>query len=235
MKKWLVVLVLAPLALGVLGQAAPKPPTTEQQIVLPPLNKVVEMVLQRSPDLRYQEALIKRDENNIENKKRQWMEGMGIDLQLSAGNQALLIQQPIGTVDAYRNLNNGYRAAFNVRLSAFDFLGRRSTVRMAEYERLMSTEKKGSVEQEIETAVATRYYAAQASINLLQIKSEVKQSTQLNRQMADKAFTQGTITIEELTRVVEISGRAAAEYEVAKQYLYENLRALEIMTGQKLY
>ncbi|GAB3177199.1 TolC family protein [Telluribacter humicola] len=206
-----------------------------QLITLPPLKKVVDMAILHSPAVRMQDASMNKSLYNIENKKRQWMDAMGVDLQLGLGNQALIMLQPTGTIDAYRNFNNGYRAAFNVRVSAFDLLGRKSEVRMAEYESKEAMEKKEVTEQEVELAVITRYYAVQTAQNLLRIKSEAKQTTQLNRQMAEKEFGEGGIAIAELSRVIEISSKAAAEYEVAKQYLYENIKALEALTGQRLY
>lgn len=208
---------------------------TGQFITLPPLQKVVDMAIRHAPTVRMQDALMNKSLYNVQNKKRQWMEGLGVDLQLGLGNQALIMLQPTGTIDAYRNFNNGYRAAFNVRVSAFDLLGRKSEIKMAEYESQEALERKEASEQEVELAVITRYYAVQAAQSLLRIKSEAKQTTQLNRQMAEKEFGEGGIAIAEFSRVVEISSKAAAEYEVAKQYLYENIKALETLAGQKLH
>ena len=209
--------------------------TAGQFITLPPLQKVVDMAIRHAPTVRMQDALMNKSLYNVQNKKRQWMEGLGVDLQLGLGNQALIMLQPTGTIDAYRNFNNGYRAAFNVRVSAFDLLGRKSEIKMAEYESQEALERKEVSEQEVELAVITRYYAVQAAQSLLRIKSEAKQTTQLNRQMAEKEFGEGGIAIAEFSRVVEISSKAAAEYEVAKQYLYENIKALETLAGQKLH
>jgi outer membrane protein TolC len=204
-------------------------------ITLPPLKKVVDMAIRNAPSVRMQDASMNRSLYNLEYKKREWMEGLGIDLQLGLGNQALILQQPSGTVDAFRNVNNGYRAAFNVRVSALDIVGRKSEVKMAEYESQEALERKEASEQEVELAVITRYYAIQTAQNLLRIKSEAKQTTQLNRQMAEKEFEEGSTSVADLSRIIEISSRAAAEYEVAKQYLYENIKSLEALSGLKLY
>ncbi|WP_247232479.1 TolC family protein [Telluribacter sp. SYSU D00476] len=231
---WAVALIGSLMGTGAWAQAGADD-AAGQFITLPPLKKVVDMAIRHAPSVRMQDAHMNKSLYNVQSKKRQWMDGLGVDMQLGLGNQALIMLQPTGTIDAYRNFNNGYRAAFNVRVSAYDLLGRKSEIKMAEYESQEALEKKEASEQEVEMVVITRYYAVQAAQGLLRIKSEAKQTTQLHRQMAEKEFAEGSIAIAELSRVIEISSKAAAEYEVAKQYLYENIKVLETLTGQKLY
>jgi outer membrane protein TolC len=204
-------------------------------IVLPPLEEVMAMAQRHSPQIRMQDALVHKNKNYIDVQRKQWLDGIGVDLQLGTGNQALLVQQATGRVDAFSNINNGYRAAVNIRISIFDVVGRKSWVKMAEYERQVSIEKKAVAEEELNTVVINRYYAIQTAQNLLKIKSEAKQATQLNRQMAEKEFNEGAIAVSELSRIMEIASKAASEYEVTKQYLNENLRVLENLTGKRFY
>jgi hypothetical protein len=67
---------------------------------------------------------------------------------------------------------------------------------------------------------------------MLKIKSETKQATQHNRQMVEKEFNEGTIPVAELSQIIEISSKAASHYEVAKQYLYENLGFWKILQAK---
>lgn len=207
----------------------------EVVIVLPSLDEVINLAQRHSPQVRMQEALIRKNEQAIDVQRVQWLDGIGVDLQLGTGNQALMVQQATGQVDAFSNINNGYRAAVNVRVSVFDIVGRKNWVKMAHYEKQVAVEKRAVAEEELATFVITKYYAIQTAQHLLKIKSETKQATQLNRQMAEKEFNEGNIPVAELSRIIEISSKAASEYEVAKQYLYENLRILENITGKKFY
>jgi outer membrane protein TolC len=223
------------IALSLAGQAQKNPAIAELTIALPPLDEVITLAQKHSPQVRMQEALIRKNEQAIDVQRVQWLDGIGVDLQLGTGNQALMVQQSTGQVDAFSNINNGYRAAVNVRVSVFDIVGRKNWVKMAHYEKQVAVEKRAVAEEELATLVITKYYAVQAAQGLLKIKSEAKQATQLNRQMAEKEFNEGTIPVAELSRIIEISSKAASEYEVAKQYLYENLRVLENITGKKFY
>lgn len=215
---------------------AQKPNVSQEALFqLPPLEEVLNTAQKHSPQLRMQEALVQKNTQYIQAQRNQWLDGIGVDLQLGAGNQALLVQQVNGKVDAFSNINNGYRAAVNIRVSVFDIIGRKSWTKMAEYERQIALEKRAVAQEELETLIIGKYYAIQTAQRLLVIKSEAKQATQLNRQMAEKEFNEGNIPVAELSRIVEIASKAASEYEVTKQYLYENLRILENLTGRTLY
>ena len=209
--------------------------TNELTIALPPIEEVISWAKCHSPQVRMQEALIHKNEQSIDIQRKQWLDGIGVDFQLGTGNQSLLVQQATGTVDAISNSNNGYRASVNVRLSMFDIVGRKSSIKMAHFEKQIAVEKQAVVEEELSTFIITKYYAIQTAQSLLKIKSEAKQATLLNRQMAEKEFNEGNIAVSEISRIIEISAKAASEYEVAKQYLYENIRVLENLTGKKLY
>jgi hypothetical protein len=79
------------------------------------------------------------------------------------------------------------------------------------------------------------YYILIASKNILQIKSEAKHATALNRSMAEKEFNEANIPVAELSRIIEISSKAATEYEYAKQDFYKNIRLMENIVGVKLF
>lgn len=228
---WLLFLVNRP---GI-AQTPARKPDPAPLLVLPPLDTILQLARAHSPSGGMQNALIARSEYFVKNQKQIWLDGIGIDLQLASSNQALLIQQANGDLNAYNNYNNGYRAAVNVRLSLYNFLGRKNLVRIAESEADAARQQRKFVLQEMEIAVVNKYYAIQAAQALLKIKSDAKQVNQQNRQMAEKEFAQGTITITELSRIVQISTSTEAEYEVAKQSLFENVKTLEILIGQKLF
>jgi outer membrane protein TolC len=198
---------------------------------LPTLEEVLLLARKKSPQIRMQEALIQKNEHLIEAQRKQWLDGIGVDLQLGTGNQALLVQQVSGQVESFNNINNGYRAAVNVRISMFDVVGRKSLIKMAQYEQQVAHEKRAISEEELTTLIIGKYYAIQTARNLVKIKSEAKQAAHINRQMAEKEFEEGALAITEVARIIELASKADAEYEVAKQYLFENWHVLRNLTG----
>ncbi|QMW05841.1 TolC family protein [Spirosoma foliorum] len=202
---------------------------------IPPLDTVLKLARNHSSSVKLQEAMTERGSYYIKNQKQFWLDGVGVDLQLGLGNQALLIQQANGSLESFQNFNNGYRANLNVRLSLYNILGRKNLVKMAESEYEAARQRVGYAIQDVETIVITKYYAAQAAWAMLHIKEESKQVNRLSRQMAEKDFSKGNISVTELARIVQISTFADSEYETAKQAFYENIRILEVLTGYELF
>jgi hypothetical protein len=53
--------------------------------------------------------------------------------------------------------------------------------------------------------------------------------------MAEKEFNEANIPVAELSRIIEISSKAATEYEVVRQEFYKNIKILENLVGIKLF
>lgn len=171
----------------------------------------------------------------IKSEKRQWSDAIATDITAGMGNQSLLVQQPTGEITNFNNFNNGYRVGATMRISLYDLFGRKNEVGMAVSEFEESRHRKDIIARELTTQVTDLYYSLVASQNILKIKSEAKYATSLNRAMAEKEFNEANIPVAELSRIIEISSKAATEYELAKQELYRNIKVLENLAGTKLF
>lgn len=202
---------------------------------LPPLDTLISIALRNSPMLKMQESMIQKNAYLIKNERAQWTDGISTDITGGFGNQSLLVQQPTGEITNFNNFNNGYRAGATLRVSIYDLFGRKNQVGMAINEYEASRHKKEVLAREINAEVTSLYFILIASQNILKIKSEAKYATSLNRAMAEKEFNEANIPVAELSRIIEISSKAATEYEIAKQEMYKNLRIMENMVGIKLF
>ena len=200
-----------------------------------PLDTLISIALRNSPMLKMQESMIQKNAYQIKDERAQWTDGIATDITGGFGNQSLLVQQPTGEITNFNNFNNGYRVGATMRLSIYDLFGRKNQVGMAINEYESSRHKKDVLAREINDEVTTLYFMLIASQNILKIKSEAKQATSINRAMAEKEFNEANIPVAELSRIIEISSKAATEYEVAKQEYYRNLRIMENMVGIKLF
>lgn len=209
--------------------------TPDMQLRIPPLDTLIAVTLRNSPTIQMQEALMRKNEYLIRSERQQWTDGIATDITAGFGNQSLLVQQPTGEVSNYDNFNNGYRIGATLRLSIYDLFGRKNQVGMAVNEYATSQHKKDVLAQEIAAQVTSQYYTLITAQNILSIKSEARQATGINRTMAEKEFNEGNIPVAELSRIIEISSKAATEYELARQHLYENIRLTENLTGIKLF
>lgn len=207
----------------------------EPDLRVPPLDTLVAIALRTSPMIKSQEALMRKNAYMIKSEKRQWSDAIATDITAGMGNQSLLVQQPTGEVTNFNNFNNGYRVGATMRISLYDLFGRKNEVGMAVSEFEESRHRKDIIARELTTHVTDLYYSLVASQNILKIKSEAKYATSLNRAMAEKEFNEANIPVAELSRIIEISSKAATEYELAKQEFYRNIKVLENLVGTKLF
>lgn len=220
---------------------APKAPVfivegqEDYNLRIPPLDTLIAIAKRTSPTLKTQDALIRKNGYSIRSQKQQWLDGISTDITGGFGNQSLLVQQYNGEVNTFNNFNNGYRIGATLRISLYDVFGSKNQVGMAVSEYEVSRHKKDVLGQEVVGQVTSSYYSLVAAENILKIKSEAKQATSINRLMAEKEFNEGNIAVSELSRIIEISSKAATEYEIAKRDLYENMRLLENLVGIKLF
>lgn len=207
----------------------------ESDLRIPPLDTLVAIALRTSPMIKSQEALMRKNAYMIKSEKRQWSDAIATDITAGMGNQTLLVQQPTGEVTNFNNFNNGYRVGATLRISLYDLFGRKNEVGMAVSEFEESRYRKDLMARDVTTEITDLYYALIASQNILKIKSDTKYATSLNRSMAEKEFNEANIPVAELSRIIEISSKAATEYELAKQEFYRNIKVLENLVGTKLF
>ncbi len=201
---------------------------------LPPLDVILTWAREYSPSVAAQGAIVDRNKFNVKSQKHAWITGFGPEVQLSSSNQALIVQQPTGELQAFDNYNNGYRAALTLQLSIYDVLNRKNLVGMAKKDLETAIQQKEIVAQELSSRVVSYYYAIQAAQRILVIKGQGRQMNILSKQAAEKDFSQGIIPITELARITDLYTRAAEEYEVARQSLFQNIRTLELYIGRKI-
>jgi outer membrane protein TolC len=202
---------------------------------LPPLDSLIAISQRTSPTIKSQEALMRKNAFMIKSEKQQWTDALASDITAGFGNQSLLVQQPTGEITNFNNFNNGYRVGATLRISLYDLFGRKNEVGMAVSEFEESRHRKDMIAQELASDVTHVYFALIASHNILKIKSEAKHATSINRSMAEKEFNEANIPVAELSRIIEISSKAATEYEVARQEFYKNIKILENLVGIKLF
>jgi outer membrane protein TolC len=202
---------------------------------IPPLDTLIAIALRTSPNLKMQESLMRKNSYLIKSEKTKWADAIATDITAGLGNQSLLVQQPTGEITNFTNFNNGYRVGATLRISLYDLFGRKNEVGMAVSEYEESRYRKDMLSREVVSEITSMYYTLITSKNIMQIKSEAKHATALNRSMAEKEFNEANIHVAELSRIIEISSKAATEYEIAKQELYKNIRIMENITGVKLF
>ncbi|WP_299455394.1 TolC family protein [uncultured Microscilla sp.] len=204
---------------------------------LPPLAALTEEAINSSPQVKYQQSIILRDKANIKERKKRWMNKVFMDAGYSYTNNFSVtnINSNTGNVETLALKNGGnYRAGFTLRFSLFDFSGAKHVTQAAIQEKNASENQLLSIEREIVWQVTELYKNLELAQTLLHIKSEKMQTLALQRQVAEKEFTQGQIKIAELSRIIELTSNAHQEFEQGKNSYEKAYLKLEQFVGKPL-
>lgn len=196
------------------------PPTA-----LPPLSVVVEQARKNAPKLAVQEAIVAQSRHEVTQTKKRWMEGVTVGASSSYGSFGNSV------VDA---VEIGQRLEVGIRVSLFDLLGRGASVGVSR-ERLRAAKRQHRVLAEaVHQQVIEQYYAAKQARELTMVQSRGYISTQTQLQMAEASFRQGTLSVDKLSRVTEVTAKAEAQFRKARLSYEKAYDQLERLIGTRL-
>ncbi|TWI95534.1 outer membrane efflux protein [Mucilaginibacter frigoritolerans] len=202
----------------------------QQQIV--PLDSILELAVNNSPSVKFQNDLIEAAKSQLEFSKKQWSNNVVGFVNYSAGNQSIVSadSQSPGTQTS-SNVTNGLRVGVQVNLPLFELLGRKSQTKIYKHDLNSTINKKDESIQELKKEVILQYYNLLYSSNLLAIRSDAKQSTTSEYAIAEKQFRDGIIDLGELSRLKTIEVNARADYEEAKRQFSTYYNQFEVLVG----
>jgi outer membrane protein TolC len=245
MKKLQSILMLQFVALNLLFQVAGvaqsarsfNPLKDEISDMLPPLNVLLDSAYNHDPALKAGNFQVQIGVTSLKTSRAQWTRDLG--LQANAG---------YGTFDyVYNNSGTGavnqsyisrqnqyqYQVGGYLYLPLYTLANRRNEVRQAKLQIEQSRSELASQHNELQKQVIRQYNDMIARQRLLKIKSTYLETCKINMHVAEKSFLNGTITIDEYSRVSEIESRTESEYEIARMDFLTAYMTLEVMVGMK--
>ena len=160
---------------------------------------------------------------------------LGGSYQMSTAGQMIFDQLNQGyALSATDQENRGYILSLSVRFSLYDLLSRNNQIKIAHHQMHMSVQQKGIYEQQVREQVILLYYSLKRILTTLAIRSDARQAAEIHRQMAEKEFVEGEITVAELARVTEMEAKAIEGFEILQIEYQETQQLLENLIGQKL-
>jgi len=233
-KHFLTIWILCYLLPPVFAQdAEPGMPVSDLRKQLPPLDTLKVIALQNSPQVKFQEAVVRKNQAQIDFSKKLWQNNIMGNVNLSTGNQNLLLLDNTSDLQS-TSITNGYRAGVNVNIPLYEFSGRKSRIQLHREELSAARYKKEESELLLERQVESEYYGLLASQRILKIRADARESAAINEVMAEQQFKQGVIGIAELSRVKEITAKAQVEYEIAYADYFTRYHQFEALIGVPL-
>jgi outer membrane protein TolC len=196
---------------------------------LPPLDSLMELAVRNHPATQLNQAMADASFEKWKVQKRSWSTNVSGFYNYSLGNQSLLIS---GTAQSdITNIANGYRYGVNVTLPLAELVQRGPRVKAAKAEYDASVYKVDDVSNVIRRQVVEEYYNLLAAQELLLIKTKAYESAKINERMSQQAYRDGSITMLEYTRVLEMTGTAESEYVLARRDFNTIYKQFEVILG----
>lgn len=207
-----------------------------QQLI--PLDSIITLAIINSPQVKYQTALINESKYQVDFVKKLWTNNIVGFANYSVGNQNLVSadSQVPGTT-SLSSITNGYRFGIQVNMPLYELIGRPARIKIYQAQLEENTYTRDKIKIELAHNVIDGYYSMIYYHNLIQIRSEAKESTSNQYSIAEQQFKDGIIDAAELARLKTIQVNSRADYEEAKREFsiqYYQFQELTGLTVQQL-
>lgn len=182
---------------------------------LPPLDTLVNIAIRNSPVIKISHANMQSSEADVTLSRRSWQDYISVFGNYSSGNQRFVISGT--TEDQQNNLVDGYRYGVNVLVPLSEITTRRPKIQKQRAELDAARESIKLSELELERQVTDEYLQLIAAQRTLKILSDNRESTVIQQQLAEKQFKEGTISLEEYSKVHQIYVSSEVNYEMARK------------------
>jgi outer membrane protein TolC len=203
--------------------------------VVPPLSVLLDSAFLHDPTIKSSNYDVQIGRSNLKTVRREWTQNLGLQANVGYGTFNSLYNTT-GNTSANQNYFSSqsqtqYQVGGWFYLPLNTVINHRNTVTLAKLQIDKSQSELAAVHNELQKQVIKQYHDLIANQRLLKIKSTYLETCKINMQLAEKSFLNGTITIDEYSRVSEIESRTESDYETARMNFLVSYQTLEVMVG----
>jgi outer membrane protein TolC len=204
---------------------------------IPTLEDLIDSAIMNSPLLRSQDADIAIWKYKIKTARRDWMQNLYIDglLQNDIWDALTNNQTNYGdnnSILSYQNSNRAL-AAVSLRLPLDDLWDRKNRIKTATKEVEKSMALKENQIIELRKLIIVQYNQLIVNQRILKISNENIYAQALQKEMGDKEFLNGQITLYELAQINEMYRKAVTDFEESRFNFYNAYMLLQEFAGIK--
>lgn len=206
----------------------------KDDIVLPPLQVVIDSVLHRNGMLKYRKQEIGVKESTLASERIYWTKNLGFDAQNSYGNTNNNSTNFAGisnTSAVTTTTQFSYSVGLYLKIPIYDLINRKHQVHLARFELDAAKSMAQFQEDEIRQTIIKMYQDLIFKQKILKIKSKSLGDNEVNMQMVEKEFRNGVVPVAEYVRITSIASNVEADYESAMSEFIIAKKLLEDMAG----
>ncbi|PKP45321.1 MAG: hypothetical protein CVT94_18415 [Bacteroidetes bacterium HGW-Bacteroidetes-11] len=206
---------------------------------LPILQVLIDSAVTNNPYVKFRDQQIIVNESKLRTKKVEWTRNLGLQANVGYGNLYNYSTNSTGGIDplpfATNRVETQYNGSVYLNMPLYTLVDRKNQIKMARTEIEQATFM--AEEQRLETRqlVIRQYNELLLAQRILRIKARYMETARINMQMVEKEFSNGVVSVTELTRITEIVSRSESDYESARTDFLTAYLILEELTGMKFY
>lgn len=221
---------------NVLSAAEPRtfsPFDDEIMDFLPSLSIMIDSAIQKNPYVRFRNIQMLIEECKLKGIKTEWTRYLGIQGEMRYGTYDSYLSSGGSSMSSTtsQELRWNYSTFLNIPLVTF--LNRNNQIRQSKLERDQAEAMAAVQAEELRLAVVRQYNDLLLKQKILKIKSKFRETSDINMQMTEKGFTNGTVAMSEYAMISENSTRAETDYATALVEFQTAYQLLEVICGMK--
>jgi outer membrane protein TolC len=204
---------------------------------LPRLSVLIDSALVNNPEMRFNHLQVEINKGNLSTTRKSWTQDLGLQANYGYGTFDYLYNTTSGaqTPPTYTLSQSLQQYGFGayLRLPLEDLFNHHNLVKTAKAEVSQAQSLVESQQILVRGTVIRQYNDLIGKQQVLKIKAKYLETARINLQMAEKGFTNGTVTIYDYSQVSEIAARTESDFETTKMDFLTTYMLLEEMTGMK--
>lgn len=204
---------------------------------LPPLATLLDSAMINNPTVKSNKYQVAINKGNLITTQKRWLQNFGIQANYGWGTFDYIYNNTLGTTNpqSYTISQSTSQYGFGafLRIPFYDFFDRRNLIRINKDQVQQAQSLVDAQLLVVREDVIRQYNELVAKQKILRIQTRYLETARINMQMAEKQFVNGSITVDNYSRVTEFGSSTEQAYETAKSDFITAYMILEEMTGMK--
>ena len=184
-----------------------------------------------SPDLRRFASGVELATANQKIAKNLIFSGISLISSYQYGTNYTAVNEASNPNRFSTNQTGFYNIGAGLQLPITSIISRKHLIKQAQSQIDIALNEKESAALLVKQRVIEYYQELKLAHKLVLISNNIKQSAQLNYQMAERDFLQGQITVDQNSRVLDLVNKSKIEYETNLNRFQTVLMQLDAYTG----
>ena len=189
-----------------------------------------------APMIKRIQASERQAEANLKTTRKQALNALSFLSSYNYGTNFTAVNQAVGSgVSNLTTAQTGfYNIGLGIQLPITHLLSRKQLIAAGKAQIEMAQEERHSVALVVKQEVIRLYQAFKLAFTLMQINNTNRQAAKVNYTLAEKEFLNGQLTVEQLSRVQDLTNRATIDYQTSVNQFQTAFLQLEAYTGVNL-